>query len=180
MAALVEANSVIIRVQAIHDRYPGGWSAFIQEVPNQTLCSDNELARIGFMTPEDCNIYVDGLEHHGIISIKNEKSVDIVVADQVRGFTVVCDWAEFGRVEIHPGQTVSAAQLKDTINRQVFCPINWKYEGSLSQQFGFVPTGMENKSLKFLRHEQGLDVYLNLVTGKEVYIGRTSGTLPLN
>jgi hypothetical protein len=86
-------------VEAIHDRYPGGWSAFIQEVPNQTLCSDNELARIGFMTPEDCNIYVDGLEHHGIISIKNEKSVDIVVADQVRGLPLCVTGLNLGELK---------------------------------------------------------------------------------
>jgi len=27
--------------------------------------------------------------------------------------------------------------------------------------------------LKFLRHEDGLDVYLNVLTGEEAYIGRT-------
>jgi hypothetical protein len=178
MAVLVEATSVIIRVQAIHDRYPGGWQAFVQEMPNQTFCSDNEMARIGFMTPDDCKTTVDGLGRHGIIFLKDGKSQDLVVADQLRGFTVACDWADFGRFEIGPGQTVSAAQLRGTKNRQVFCPDNWKYEGSLSQQFGFAPTGTEHKSLRFLRHERGLDVYLNLVTGKEVYIGRTGVLSP--
>jgi len=28
--------------------------------------------------------------------------------------------------------------------------------------------------MKFLRHENGLDVYLNQLTGKEVYMGRTA------
>jgi hypothetical protein len=98
---------------------------------------------------------------------------EIVVADQMRGFTVPCDWADFGRVELSGGQLVSVAQLKGTTCRQVFCPEGWKYEGSLSQQFGFVPAGQESKSLRFLRHENGLDVYLNVATGKEVYVGRT-------
>ena len=30
-----------------------------------------------------------------------------------------------------------------------------------------------DKSLTFLRHENGLDVYLNAVTGTEVFVGRT-------
>ncbi len=178
MAVLVEATSVIIRVQAIHDRYPGGWQSFVQELMNQTFCSDNELARIGFMNPDDCKTSVGSLDRHGIIFLKDGRSQDLVVADQLRGFTVACDWADFGRVGIRPGQTVSAVQLRDTANRQVFCPDDWKYEGSLSQQFGFVPTGTEHKSLRFLRHEQGLDVYLNLVTGKEVYVGRTGVRSP--
>jgi hypothetical protein len=173
MAVLVEATSVIIRVQAIHDHYPGGWLAFVQNAPNQTFCSDNELARIGFMNPDDCKVSVERLGKHEIIFLKGGRSQDLVVADQLRGFTVPCDWADFGRIEIRPGQTVSAAQLKGTTARQVFCPDDWKYEGSLSQQFGFAPTGTDQKSLRFLRHEQGLDVYLNLLTGKEVYIGRT-------
>jgi hypothetical protein len=125
------------------------------------------------MNPDDCKSAVDDLAHHGLTFLEGGRSQHLVVADQLRGFTVDCDWAEFGRVEIAPGQTVSAAQLRGTLSRQVFCPDDWKYEGSLSQQFGFVATGEEHKSLRFLRHERGIDVYLNLLTGKEVYIGRT-------
>ena len=173
MAVLVEAISVIVRVQAIHHRYPGGWDAFLQVHPNRTLCSDKELARVGFMIPDDCQSAVDDLGHCGIIFLKEGRSHDLVVADQLRGFTVPCDWADFGRVEIGPGQIVSAAQLRGSTSLQVCCPEGWKYEGSLSQQFGFVPSGAEQKSLKFLRHERGMDVYLNLLTGKEVYLGRS-------
>jgi hypothetical protein len=173
MAVLIEATSIIIRVQAIHDRYSGGWESFVQKIPNQTFCSDNELARIGFMTPDDCKSFVDDLECHRIIFLKDGRSQDVIVADQLRGFTVPCDWADFGQVELKRGQTVSAAQLRGTTRRQVFFPEGWIYEGSLSQKFGFVPTETEQKSLRFLRHEQGLDVYLNLMTGKEVYVGRT-------
>jgi hypothetical protein len=172
MAVLVEATSAVIRVQAIHDRYPGGWSTFVQKVSNNTLCSDNELARVGFMSINDCRIFVEGLESVGICFLKNGLSQDVVVADQLRGFTVPCDWAEFGRVNLSPTQSVSAAQLKGTIMRQVACPDGWKYDGSLSQNFGFVPTGKEDKSLRFLRHQDGMDVYLNLLTDQEVFIGR--------
>ena len=52
-------------------------------------------------------------------------------------------------------------------------PDGWVYEGSLSQTFGFVPTENADKSLKFLRHENGLDVYYSELTGKEVFVGRT-------
>ncbi len=178
MAVLVEATSVIVRLAAIHERYEGGWLSFVGRAPNKTLCSDNELARIGFMSPDDCKAFVDGLDRFGIAFVRDGESGDVVVTDQLRGFTVPCKWAEFGRIEISRGQTVSAAQLKGSANRQVFCPDGWKYEGSLSQQFGFVPTGAEQKSLKFLRHEHGLDVYLNLLTGKEVHVGRTGPHAP--
>jgi hypothetical protein len=178
MAVLVEATSVIVRVAAIQERYVGGWISFARSPPNKTLCSDNELARIGFMSPDDCRAFVDGLNRLGIVFARDGESRDIVVADQLRGFTVPCNWADFGRIEISHGQTVSAVQLKGSASRQVFCPDGWKYEGSLSQNFGLVPTGVEQKSLKFLRHEHGLDVYLNLLTGKEVHVGRTGLRYP--
>jgi hypothetical protein len=178
MPVLVEAISAIIRVQAIHERYGGGWASFALRVPNQTLCSDNELARIGFMSPDDCKAFVDHLDCVGIAFLRNGQAQDVTVADQLRGFTVPCEWADFERIELNPGQAVSAAQLKGTTSRQVFCPEGWNYEGSLSQQFGFVPRGQEQKSLRFLRHDEGLDVYLNILTGNEVYIGRTGTPFP--
>jgi hypothetical protein len=173
MAVLVEGISAIIRVQAVHERFPGGWNAFILKLPNRTLCSDNKLARVGFMTPDDCKEFVDYLEGVGIVFQRNGHAQDIVIVDQMRGFSVPCDWAEFGQIELQPGQTVSAVQMKGADERQLFYPEDWKYEGSLSHHFGFVPTGEEQKSLRFLRHEQGLDVYVNTLTGIEVYVGRT-------
>ena len=104
MAVLVEGLSAIIRVHAIHERFPGGWKAFVSKVPNQTLCSDNELARVGFMTPDDCKGFVDHLESVGIIFRQDGHTQDVVVADQMRGLTVPCDWAEFGQIELQPGQ----------------------------------------------------------------------------
>jgi hypothetical protein len=34
------------------------------------------------------------------------------------------------------------------------------------------PVANAETSLKFLRHQDGLDVYLDLSTGKEVFVGR--------
>ena len=38
----------------------------------------------------------------------------------------------------------------------------------------FVPTGAMKTTLRFLRHENGLDVYHDVLTGKELYVGRTT------
>jgi hypothetical protein len=174
MAVLVEAISVIVRLQAIASRYEGGWTSFIEDVPNRSLCSDNELVRVGFMIPDDCKAFVDGLNRKGI-PFENGAGPDVVIAEQLHGITTASQWAEFGQVELKRGQVVSAVRLRGSSSKQVFCPEGWTYEGSLSEQFGFVPSGHDDKSLKFLRHEEGSDVYLNLMTGKEVYIGRTGG-----
>src|SRR5262249_41222753 len=127
MAGLVEATSVIVRQQAIKDRYAGGWASFAKLVPNGTLCSDDQLARVGFMTPDDCKALLAAMVRAGIHCAPNGKSHDIVVADQLRGFTTRCDWAEFGKVDLKPRQNVSAARLKGSTVRKVFCPEGTTY-----------------------------------------------------
>ena len=59
MPVLVEAISVIIKVEAIQSKFPGGWNGFENVVPNQTLCSDGEIARVGFMDPADAESFIE-------------------------------------------------------------------------------------------------------------------------
>jgi len=56
---------------------------------------------------------------------------------------------------------------------EVVTPPGWEFDGSLSSTFGFVPSEHAEKGMQFRRHENGLDVYFNPLTGKEVYVGRT-------
>jgi len=172
MAILLEAISVIERISAIHDRYPGGWKAFRDTAPNQTLCADNQLARIGFMSPVDVESFVKELERIGLVYLKNGESIDIAVADQQKGFACKCSWADCGSVTVD-GNNIKACQAVGDDSFQLMTPDGWKYQGSLSQTYGFAPTEHADKSLMFLRHEDGQDVYLNTLTGKEVYLGRT-------
>ena len=176
MAVLVEAISVVIRKAAIHEKYPGGWDAFTENAPNQTLCADSSLARVGFMTPIDVETYIKYLEKKGLTFLEDGEACDFVVVDQQRGFTSPCKWAAFGHVNLDddPAKRVAGCRLLGGPGEPLLQPYGWKYEGSLSQTYGFVPVGSEDKSLKFLRHEDGMDVYLNLLTGKEVYMGRVS------
>lgn len=104
MAVLVEANSAIVRIQAVHDRYAGGWPAFADSVPNNTLCSDSEVARVGFMDPNDCQAFIGDLERHGLAFLREGRCQDVAVAIQTTGLTIPYDWLEFGYVEEHPGK----------------------------------------------------------------------------
>jgi hypothetical protein len=51
-------------------------------------------------------------------------------------------------------------------------PDGCTYDNSLSANFKFVENEEMQEKLKFLRHENGTDVYLDRSTGKEVYVGR--------
>lgn len=99
------------------------------------------------------------------------------MVDQQRGLTSRCSWIEFGHV-MTDGHSVAACRLKRSETRKLMTPDGWAYEGSLSQTFGFVPTGAEEKSLQFLRYENASDVYLNRVTSQEVFVKRSGGDAP--
>lgn len=172
MAVLVEAISVVVRRARIDELWPGGWNAFAAHCPNQTLCADRDLARIGFMTPSDVERFVDSLRGHGLLFQQGREAIDLVIVDQMRGPTTPCHWVEFGHVEME-GHRVAACRLVGSDELIVVTPPGWNFAESLSATHGFVPTGEEAKSLRFLRHEDGVDVYLNRLTGKEVFIGRT-------
>jgi hypothetical protein len=174
MAILIEAISLVIRSDSILNIFPGGWDGFKNVVPNQTLCADNEIARVGFMSPQDVESFVKRLQRNGLEFLREGEAIDIAVADQMRGLTSKCSWLEFGHINIGgTGSRVAVCRLVGSQAMEVVTPPGWQFEGSLSSTFGFVPSEHAENGMDFLGHENGLDVYFNPLTGKEVYVGRT-------
>ena len=175
MPVLIEGLSVVVKRTSIDSKYLGGWEAFLCDVPNRTLCYDDDIARVGFMTPPDAQGFVEHLQAKGLSLIEEGVAIDIAGVSQLSGLLAKCDWLEFGHLELDgPGDRIAFCKLVGTEATNVACPTDWQYEGSLSQQYVFVDQEYVNEGLKFLRHEDGVDVYLNLLSGKEVFVGRTS------
>lgn len=176
MAVLVEAISVIIRFDRIADKYPGGWASFRDECPSKTLCSDSELVRVGFMNPDDVKDFINKLTTLGLTYLIGGKAQDIVVADQQRGLEAPCDWAEFGRIDWggDSSKKVGACRLIGSAQTEIFTPDWWSYDKSLTSDFTFIEADQFSKHMDFLRNENGVDVYRDRRTGKEVYEGRIS------
>ena len=178
MAVLVEAISVIIKRDIIESQYPGGWSGFVATAPNSTLCADSLLARVGFMVPADADQFVLLLARSGIVYMRDGRAQDLCIVDQQSGCRVPCDWLEVGEVDPSgnaTGRVTVARAVGDAENRFV-APLDWEFDESLTQASVFVPSDEQSKRLRFLRHERGLDVYLDLATGDELYAGRTFRT----
>jgi hypothetical protein len=174
MAVLCEAISVVLRADRLITAF-GSFDLFKEEVPNRTLAADGELVRIGFMSPDDVRSFVGYMERKGLVYQQQGQARDMVVVDQLTGPLAPCDWIEFGQVKMN-GHEVSAARLSGSSLESLVTPDGWEFSKSLSQAHGFVPAGQVAKSLRFLRSQDGLDVYLNALTGKEVFIGRTDKT----
>jgi hypothetical protein len=174
MAVLIEGISVVVRCEAVVRVHPGGAAAFTAEVPNQTMCADGELARVGFMTPRDAQIYVEHLGARGLKYHEGKSALDLVVVDQRAGMLVACDWAEFGSTHWNnnPAQPISVCRAKPTRIDRVVVPNGWTYERSLSANHKFVDLGQMPDSLKFVRSEKNVDVYYDTKTGEELFVGR--------
>lgn len=173
MPVLVEAISVIVKLQAIKQLYPGGWDAFDAAVPNNTLCYDDDLARIGFMRRHDVERFVNGLEVRGLRYLVNGEPQDLTVIDQLRGPMVVTPWVETGTMHVDEiGGPVTVCRLAESEDWDLVTPAGWKYSGSMSERGGFVSDGDVKKYLKLLRTEDGIDVYLDTRTGKELFMNR--------
>ena len=185
MAVLVEAISVVVKKRAIEGRVSEGWNGFVANVPNGTLCHDDDLARVGFMHPTDVQAYVQRLESCGLTFVRDGVCVDLAVVDQRQGPTLSAPWLEFAKLRIGNGdETVSACWLYDgardfgaglymrDMTMSLAVPEGWRYEESLSAQSQFIPTGEIPERLQFLRTEDGCDVFLNLETGEEQRVAR--------
>jgi len=170
MAVLAEAISVILQIESIESG--PGWDEFNEIVTNDTGCADGFLVRVGFMTPVDVESFINEAERIGLNHQIDGTAKDLVVVDQKGGCTTPCDWVEVGKINLGPGSVVACRHVDDE-SKQVFTPDGWEYSGSLSETYGFAPNESVEKGLKFLRHEDGLDVYLSELTGKEVYVGRS-------
>lgn len=167
MAVLVEGISVIVRVAAIFSKFEGGLDGFKQGVPNKTLCIDNELARVGFMSPMDVESYVQKLEAKGLRFLVDGNAADLAVVDQQRGLTSPCSWVEIGKVDLNPGQPVSAARLLGSQERRLWTPDGWMWDESLSSRHVFVPNEDVDASLKYLGTTDNVDMYLDPQTGEK-------------
>lgn len=163
---------MVVRRARIREQYPGGWDGFVRDCPNQTLCADSDLARVGFMAPADVENFCRSLEVYGFIFQRDNKAIDFAVVDQLTGPTTPCDWLEFGI--LLDGNEVAACRMPGSQDRHVLTPDRWRYEGSLSARFTFVPGRPEASGVVFLRHEDGIDVYFNRLTKEEGFMGRTS------
>ena len=174
MAVLVEAISVVVRREAIDRSFTGGWDSFVSLVPNATLCTDGQLARVGFMDPKAAERFVNSLRSHGLVFLSEAKCVDIAVVDQQGGPTEPCEWLEFARTSfgkegariaacwLFEGPRVTAGLHVAELEFDLATPSGWTYEGSLSERFTFVPAEDMQERLKYIRTEDGIDVFLIL------------------
>jgi hypothetical protein len=173
MAVLAEAISVIVRIDSLNMKYPGGSTAYARACPNSTYCQDSSLTRVGFMTPGDVGRFIAGLLPHGLEFVSNGEYQEIAVVDQHRGLMAPCRWLSFGKHQ----DGYSFVWLAGGPEGELLAPSGWSPENSRSLQF----VANEDVSDRFLSLGPALggEQFLDLATGKQMWAGRTSEGSPL-
>jgi hypothetical protein len=174
MAVLVEAISVVIRLETIADKYPGGVDQYVNDCPNRTLCMDDEIVRVGFMTNSDAYDFIGSLERLGFRCVVDDEFDEVAVVDQLRGIEFPCDWLVYSKLVIFKGDLrISICMTQgSTLDRVVF-PAGWNYETSLSKKTIVIESESGDSRMTFLRRENGFDFYWDKLTGQEVFRERT-------
>jgi len=176
MAVLIEGYSVIIKSAAADQKWPGGWSAFNEAIPNKTMCIDDYLIRVGFMNYNDVLAYCALLEENGLHEATETEEGEYVIVEQLRGPKTQPDWIDFGHVahNRNPNQMLAACRYTGDEEKILTFPDGWKFEGSLSEKPNFVSNEEAKQRLEKIRRRDGVEVYYDKKTRKQVFVGRTS------
>ena len=152
MAVLCEALSVVIRTKSVKEKFDGGFRCFLDNVPNNTYCSDGELERVGFLSPTEVGDFIAVLENGGLTFQSNNDCIDISVVDMLTGPTIKCCWIEFHKIPFSDGEVSIAwlyegervlgtgAYFKNDKPLNLHTPQDWEYNKSLSKEHKFIPT----------------------------------------
>lgn len=171
MAVLIEAISVVIQIETIAEKYPGGIERYIDDCPNRTLCMDETIVRVGFMTGVDAQDYIESLECLGFSCAVGDEFDEIAVVDQFDGLFLPCDWLEHLKLVIFEGDMrLSICKSKGKSIGDIAFPLGWRYETSLSKRTLSVDSKHLEERMVFLRSEGEVDYYLDTLSGEEMFV----------
>ena len=130
MPVLVEAINVIVRNETIEEKYPGGMGSYWVDSPNESMCSDDYVTRVGFLELGTFREFTDRLMELGFRFVENDEMIDIAVFDQEEGMLRPCRWLHVGD---HP-DGFQYATLRGDLGDVIEKPVGWRFEGSIAER----------------------------------------------
>lgn len=95
VSLVVHAWTLVLRNDALEDRYPGGLGSFEAVVPNASFHCDDHLAGVSFMSYADVKRFgLKVLDTSDLVGFVDGSWCDLVPVDQIDGPNARCDWLE--------------------------------------------------------------------------------------
>lgn len=155
MAVLVEGISVIVKRDAINTKVNGGWQTFQELVPNQTLCTDGQLAGVSFLSPGDVEKFCNSLKRAGLVFTEKGVPHDFAVVGMDTGPTAPTPWLEYlGKSEVRKisccwlfegNRDKGAGVYISGSSIDIAVPNGWTYEDSLTAHHVFIPRSSQTR-----------------------------------
>ena len=160
MAVLAEMYSVVVRVQTLNRRYPGGVDAYEANCPNSSFCSDGEVCRIGFMPWADVQSCLESLKRFDITI----KSGEVAIVREDKGVLLASDWLEFHCVDGTP-----MCRRVDSKVQFMVAPPGWA-----PGHRNILMTEAELRQRELVSGENGVDSCRDPSTAEVLHVGRSS------
>jgi len=178
MTILIEAISIVVRLDALDRLGVDGRDSFINLIPNQTYYEDEKIGRVGFMEEHDALDFIKKLSSIGLYQCDDSGAFkDFAILLQEQEEIYRCPWIERFEIEWE-NRLLDVAAFIDSCGKvwleddpgSFIGPADW------SPDRGIVYTSNDNdlRYQKTLSAPDGgiLDQYL-LPTGELTYIGRS-------
>lgn len=129
MAITIHFLTVVIRIETIKKKYPGGINAFMK---SYTSWRDSNLIGIGFMSNGGAEEFIYKLTNIGFSYVVNDEFDEIAYIDQFKGLLLPCKWLEASIVDFfHKGEvTTSTCWLKGSMDKDVGVRLSKDYDPS--------------------------------------------------
>ncbi len=134
MSVLIEDISIVLRIEAIIEKYAGGWEAFLDACPNETICHDHELVRIGFTVPDDASTFCDELERRGITTPRTGSTEDMALVEPCRGASQQANWLVLSMARIDENTEVLCASHIECESSKLMLPREWSHARTAAEQ----------------------------------------------
>ncbi len=170
MALVLESFCVVVRWDAVVDRWRGGTEAFQNASPNGTFCQDGLLARVAFMHADDARAYLAGLKRGGLRIEGGAETLHAVVCDDKQGAWSPCTWLSMGEVSMQwEGEPVKVTAVWQTDQPvgELVTP-----DGYSPMSVGWISNEEFYRDYEQVSMDGGVQTWRHKTTGELRYIGR--------
>lgn len=129
MAITINFLTVVIRIETIEKKYPGGMDAFMKEC---LIWRDSNLTGIIFMSAGEAEGFIDKLINLGFSYVVNGEFDEIAIVDQFIGLYLPCSWLETSIIDISNRELkTSTCWLKGCRDEEIGIRLSRDYDSSL-------------------------------------------------
>lgn len=152
MAVVLDGWGVVARRTVVEARLPNGLAGWF-EISTRMACADRDLCFAAFMVHEDAVAFAAHLDSLGV------QEAAVVGREG--------PWKDCAWIRVGPYAGVTAAWMADADPEPLVVPMVWRPNSIFN-----LTAEEASKRLKFVRREGDVEVFVDTVTGEELYRGR--------